>query len=40
MLKILQKALYLAPLMWAKSLTKLNPKMQDFEGVLLKACKM
>ena len=28
----------LLPLIWAKSLTKFNPKMQDFKGVLDLAC--
>ena len=32
--KILQEAMYLTPLTWAKSLTKFNPKIQDFKRVL------
>ena len=32
--KLLQDAMYLTSPIWAKSLTKFNPKMQDFERVL------
>ena len=34
LLKILQEAMYLASLTWAKSLTKFNPQIQDFKRVL------
>ena len=37
--KILLEAFYLAFPAWAKSLTKFNPKMQDFKRVLDLNCK-
>ena len=37
--KTLQEAMYLISSTWAKSLTKLNPKTQDFERVLNLNCK-
>ena len=37
--QILQEAMYLASPTWAKSLTKFNPKMQDFKRVLDLNCK-
>ena len=37
--KILQKAKYFTSPIWAKSLTKFNPKMQDFKCVLDLNCK-
>ena len=37
--KILQEAIYLTSPTWAKSLTKFNSKMQDFERVVDLNCK-
>ena len=37
--KILLEAMYLTFPTWTKSLTKLNPKMQDFKRVLDLNCK-
>ena len=37
--KILQEAMYFTSPTWAKSLTKFNPKMQDFKRVLDLNCQ-
>ena len=37
--KILQKAMYFTSPTWAKSVTKFNPKMQNFKRVLDLNCK-